>query len=130
MRRASRRRRSAARRDRHDHRADVAAGDVGADGEAPPLGWELLGEEAVPDRMLRRATDAGDDVREANAGKDWVTAWARTPRRRAGRRREDRPPGDPPCQRSVSRLDHPDAKAPSAARNGIVSILTLKSATI
>ena len=36
---------------------DVPTGDVRADREPTPLGRELLGEEAVPDRVLRRAAD-------------------------------------------------------------------------
>ena len=43
------------------HRPDVAAGDVGADGEAASLDRELLGEQAVADRVLWRTADAGDD---------------------------------------------------------------------
>ena len=45
-----------------DDRPDVAAGDVGADREAAPLRRELLGQQAVADRMLRRATDPRQDV--------------------------------------------------------------------
>ena len=47
---------------RHDHRADIAARDVGADREPAPFGRELLGEQAVADRMLGRAADPPDDV--------------------------------------------------------------------
>ncbi len=49
---------------RHDG-ADVAAGDVRADREPAALGRELLRQQTVADRMLWRAADARDDVREA-----------------------------------------------------------------
>ncbi len=43
------------RTDERDHDgADVAARDVGADREPAPLGRELLREQAVADRVLRR----------------------------------------------------------------------------
>ena len=47
---------------RDDDRADVAAGDVRGDREPAAVGRELLGEEAVADRVLRRAADARQDV--------------------------------------------------------------------
>jgi hypothetical protein len=37
---------------------------VGADREAAPFGRELFGQQAVADRVLRRATDARRDVRD------------------------------------------------------------------
>ena len=43
--------------DRDHDRPDVAAGDVGADGEAPTFRRELLGEEAVADRDAAGAAD-------------------------------------------------------------------------
>ncbi len=46
---------------RHDDRPDVAASDVGADGEAPTLRRELLGQQAVADRVLGRSADACHD---------------------------------------------------------------------
>src|SRR6185295_11629254 len=48
--------------ERDDDGPDVAAADVRADREAAPRLGELLGEQRVPDRMLRRATDPGHDV--------------------------------------------------------------------
>ena len=50
--------------DRDDDRPDVAAGDVGADREAAPLRRELLGQQAVADRMLGRSADPRHDVRD------------------------------------------------------------------
>ena len=56
----------------HDHRANVPARDVGADREAAPFGRELLGQQAVADRVLRRAADARRDVRDGEAsGSRW-----------------------------------------------------------
>ena len=63
---------------RHDHRPDVAARDVGTDGEAAALRGELFGQQPVADRMLGRAADAGDDQRAANAampGASAIRAW-------------------------------------------------------
>ena len=46
--------------ERHEHRPDVAAGDVGADREAAPLGRVDVGQQGVADRVLRAGADAGD----------------------------------------------------------------------
>ena len=40
--------------DCHDDGPDIAAADVGADREATPVLGELLGQQPVADRMLRR----------------------------------------------------------------------------
>ena len=59
---------SGAPRSADDDRPDVAAGDVGADREAAPILWELLGEQAVADGMLRRAADPRRDVGDRERG--------------------------------------------------------------
>ena len=48
--------------ERDDDRSDVAAADVGADRKAAPLLGKLLGQQAVADRVLRRAADPRRDV--------------------------------------------------------------------
>ena len=50
--------------ERDDDGPDVAAGDMGADREPAPLGRELLGQQAVADRMLGRPADPRRDVRD------------------------------------------------------------------
>ena len=64
----------------HDDGPDVAAGDVGADREAAPLRRELLGEQAVADRVLRRAADPRQDVRRPRTSRSSAAnAWAAKP---------------------------------------------------
>ena len=87
---------SAAPDERHDHRADVAAGDVGADREAAPLRRELLGEEAVADRVLRRPADPRHDVDDRERRRSWrPAAWAaKPPPNRIPPAAEEPPPRD------------------------------------
>ncbi len=57
---------------RSDHRdddgPDISASDVCADREPASFGRELLGQQAVADRMLRRPADARGDVRDGECG--------------------------------------------------------------
>ena len=52
--------------ERDEDGADVAAADMGTDGEAATLGWIDVGQERVADRMLR----AGADASRADGGEE------------------------------------------------------------
>ena len=65
--------------DRDDDRADVAAGDVGADGEAASLRRELLGQQAVADRVLGEPPIRDVIFGIANVAKLVANAWSAKP---------------------------------------------------
>ena len=100
--------------ERDHHRADVAAGDVRADREPAPLRRELLGEQAVADRVLLRAADPRQDVRDGEGARSrWRTPGRRT-RRRTGSRRSPAAARRETTRVSarIAQLDEPGQEAP------------------
>ena len=99
--------------DRHDDGADVAAGDVGADGEAAPLRRELLGQQAVADRVLRRAADARRDVRDREGQEVGGQRLGRHPATEQDPAEAQQPAArDDPRQVGVAELDGPGRERP------------------
>ncbi len=100
-------------------RADVAAGDVGADREAAPLGRELLGEQAVADRVLRRAADARRDVRDGERDEAGGQGLGREPApNRIPPIAEQPAARHDPGQPRVAQLDHPGKERPDGGEEG------------
>ena len=78
-----------------DDRADVAARDVGGDRGPDPARRELLGEQRVADRVLRRAADPRDDVRDGEPGERRPRSPGPPSRRRSAARRRRAASGRP-----------------------------------
>ena len=105
--------------DRHDDRADVSTRDVGADREAPPLWRKLLGQEAVAHGVLRRATDAGQDVRGREGGKAGRERLGdESPAEEQPTRPQQLPPGDEPGERGEAQLDDPGGEGAPGREEG------------
>ena len=105
--------------ERDDDGADVPAGDVGADGEPATLGRELLGQQTVADRVLRRPADPRRDVR------DGVGHEARRERGEREAAAEQDPaeseqpaPGHDPGQAGVAQLDRAGQERPDGGQEG------------
>ncbi len=94
-------------------RPDVAAGDVGADREAPAVLRELLGEQPVADRVLRRSADPRrdvDDGKRRERGGSGLGREAAAEQDPAGGK--ELPSRDHPGQLRVAQLDRPRGNAP------------------
>ncbi len=103
----------------HDHRPDVAAGDVGADREASPLRRELLGQQAVADRVLRRAADPRQDVGDGEGQEPAGQRLGREPAAEQDPAGAQQPPSrDDPGQRGVAELDHARREAADRRQEG------------
>ncbi len=94
--------------DRDDDRAQVPAGDMGADRKPAAGRRELLGEEAVPDRVLRRPTDPGEDRRDRERDEVVGQRRGREPATEHEAAQAQQPAaGHAPGQLRVAELDHP-----------------------
>ena len=104
---------------RDDDRADVAAGDVGADREPAPLGRELLGEQAVADRVLRRAADPRHDVGMANVSEAGGERLGREPAtEQQAAEPEQAAARDDPGQLRVAELDERPTRSAERGEEG------------
>jgi hypothetical protein len=81
--------------------------------------------------VLRRATDAGQDVRGREGGKAGRERLGdESPAEEQPTRPQQLPPGDERVSEAKLSWTTPAAKAPPAARKAIVSTPTLKSSVI
>ena len=91
---------------RHDDRAEIATRDVGTDRESASLGRELLGQQAVADRVLRRTTDPRDDIRDGEGEEAAGQRLGREPAtEQQATRAQEAATRDPSGQLGVGQLD-------------------------